>query len=135
MTSNLSLGSITLSTAVEEASGGAVSYIAIPVGRIPVPGRIRGVSGVRIRGTGSSNVRIGVVVAVSGVVGSIAVRSVAMRGVAVGGVAVGGIRSIGRGAISVGRGDHSLTGSSAHVHLLSFTHAPLIPETSQVLNV
>merc|ERR1712168_1754030 len=68
---------------------------------------------------GSSNIRISVVVAVSitGVVGSIAVR----------GVAVGGVGSIGRGtAIGVGRGaDDSLTGGSAHVHLLTMIHTPL----------
>merc|ERR1719175_417519 len=67
---------------------------------------------------GGSNIRISVVVAVS-IAGVI-------RGIAVGGVAVGGVGSIGRGAaIGVGgRGDHGVTGSSAHVHLL--TNAPLI---------
>jgi len=74
---------------------------------------------VGIRSMGSSNIRISIVVAVSiaGVVGSIAVR----------GVAVGGVGSIGRGtAIGVGGGaDDSLTGGSAHVHLLTMIHAPL----------
>jgi len=158
-TRHLSLGSIALSTAVEVAGGGGVSYIAIAVGRVPVPGRngvrdmagvsgmagvrdmggVRDMAGVGIRGTGSSNVRIGVVVTVSisaGIVRGVAVRGVAVRGVAVRGVAVRGIAvrgiavrgigSISRGAISVGRGDHSLTGSSAHVHLLAFSHAPLV---------
>merc|ERR1712243_161812 len=123
VTGHLSLGTIPMGTAVEEASRGAVAYIAIPVGRVTVPGRVGGRAGVRIGSTGSSNVRIGVVVAVSisGVV-----ESIAVRGVTVGSVAMRGVGSIGRGAISVGRGDHSLTGSSAHVHLLSFTHAPLV---------
>jgi len=38
-TRHLSLGSIALSTAVEVASGGGVSNIAIAMGRVPVPGR------------------------------------------------------------------------------------------------
>merc|ERR1719391_1151859 len=68
---------------------------------------------------GSSNIGISVVVAVSieRVVGSIAVR----------GVAVKGVGSIGRGtAIGVGGGgDHGMSGSSAHVHLLPMIYAPL----------
>ena len=120
---HLSLETIARNPVVQVASGGAVAYIAIAAGRVAIPrgGRVGGISmaGVGIRGMGSSNIRIGIVVAVSiaGVVGSIAVR----------GVAVGGVGSIGRGAaIGVGGGgDHGMTGSSAHVHLLPMIYAPL----------
>jgi len=130
VTVHLSLETIARSPVVQVASGGAVAYIAIAAGRVPIPGGagvgdragVRGVARVGIRGMGSSNIGIGVVVTVSvaGVVRGIAVRDIAVRGVAVG--------SVGRGAaISVGGGgDHGVTGSSAHVHRLPMINAPLV---------
>merc|ERR1712243_229415 len=76
-------------------------------------------SGVGIGGVGGSDTGIVVVVVavpVSGVVGSVA---------EVGGSVVGSV--VGRSAVGVGgSGDHGLTGSSAHVHLLAMTNAPLV---------
>merc|ERR1711973_122605 len=82
-------------------------------------GRMNSRTGVRVGGMGGSNAGIvGLVVVavpISGVVGSIA---------QVVGSVVG---SVGWGTVGVGGcGDHSLAGSSAHVHLLSMTHAPLV---------
>jgi len=131
---HLSLRAIPLGTAVEVASRRGVTHIAIAaVGGVPVPGRsgVRGLTGVRrINGIGSSDIGIGVqaTVSISGIMRGITVRSIAVGSVAMRSVTGGSVGSIGRSAaICVGgRRDHSLTGGSAYVHLLSLTHAPLV---------
>merc|ERR1712131_219986 len=139
---HLSLETIARGPVVQVASRGAVAYIPIAARRVAISGGggvggicgVRSMARVRKRGVGSSNVGISVVVAVS--VARV-VRGVAVRGIAVRGVAVRGVRSVGRGAaINVGGGgDHGVTGSSAHVHLLANAPLVLVSGTSVAVSV
>jgi len=116
MTVHLSVDSRGLIIAVKVGRVDRVDDITVAVAGIAIPGSSDGVgrvssrrSGVGIGGVGGSNAGIVVVVVavpVSGVVGSVA---------QVVGSVVG---SVGWSTVGVGGcGDHSLTGSSAHVHL------------------
>jgi len=133
MAVHLSVNSMALDLAVQIGRVDRVGHIAVAVAGVALSVSRDGVgrmssrrSGVGIGGVGGSDAGIVVVVVavpVSGVVGSVAQVAGSVVG-SMGGSVVG---SMGRSSVGVGGcGDHSLTGSSAHVHLLTVTHAPLV---------
>merc|ERR1719378_1561425 len=121
MTVHLSVNSMALDLAVQVGRVHRVGHIAVAMARVALSVSRDGVgrvsrSGMGIGGMGGSDagiVAVVVTVSVSWVVGSV-VGSVVSRS------------SVGVG----GGGDHGLTGSSTHVHLLAMTHAPLVLGTS-----
>merc|ERR1712180_332927 len=94
-------------------------HLTVQIGRVDRVDHIA----VGVAGSDAGIVMVVVAVPVSGVVGSIA----QVAGSVVGSVGGSVVRSMSRSSVGVGGGgDHGLTGSSAHMHLLTVTHAPLV---------
>merc|ERR1719378_563493 len=114
MAVHLSVDSMGLIMAVKVGRVNRVGHITVAVAGVALSDNRDGVG--RMGGSDAGIVVVVVAVPVSGVVGSVA----QMVGSVVGSV-------VGRSTVGVGGSrDHSLTGSSAHVHLLGMTHAPLV---------
>merc|ERR1719378_179707 len=148
MTVHLSVNSMALDLAVQVGRVHRVGHIAVAMARVALSVSRDGVgrvsrSGMGIGGMGGSDagiVAVVVTVSVSWVVGSVVGSMVggSVVGSVVGGSVVGSVVGgsvvgsvVSRSSVGVGGGgDHGLTGSSTHVHLLAMTHAPLVLGTS-----